>query len=78
MYDALDILTRSIAEPEKVDQLQEKLQRLKIILIKKTELQKDTVEQLKAAKHEASMSAQVETKQSKQLDERDKKNWSKS
>ena len=72
IYDSLDILTKSVTEPEKVDQLQEKLKRFKIIMIKKTVLQKKTVEELKSARHAANLSAQVEAMQSKQLDEKDK------
>ena len=41
-------------------------------MIKKTVLQKKTVEELKSARHEANLSAQVEAKQSKQLDKKDK------
>ena len=41
-------------------------------MIKKTVLQKKTVEELKSARHEANLSAQVEAMKSKQLDEKDK------
>ena len=72
LYEALNVLTQSVEDPEKVIQLQDKLKRYQNIMKKKNVIQKSIVQELKTAKHDSAMRAQVEVKQSKQLDEKDR------
>ena len=68
LYNSLDILAHSVAEPEKAQELQDKLKRYQSIMTKKTDLQIKTSKEIKRLKHEVKMSSQVTTEQFKQLD----------
>ena len=72
LYNALDILTKSVEDPQKVVELQDKLKRYQSIMNKKNLIPKSVVQELKSAKHDSAMRAQVEVKQAKQLDEKDR------
>ena len=72
LYNALDTLTKSVEDPDKVVELQDKLNRYQNIMKKKNAIQKAIVQELKSAQHDSALRAQVEEKQAKQLDEKDR------
>ena len=72
LYEALNTLTQSVDDPEKVIQLQEKLKRYQKIMEQKNIICESLLEELKIAKHNATLMAQVEINQAKELDEKDK------
>ena len=72
LYNALNVLALSVQEPEKAEALQDKLNRYKNIMTKKTNIQIAATEEIKRLKHEVNLSNQVATNQEKQLDKKDK------
>ena len=72
LYDALDVLTQSVVEPEKEIEMKDKLLRYRNIMTNKTKLQEKTGRELKATKDEVIKIREVESKQFQELEKKGK------
>ena len=72
LYNALDVLTQSVMEPEKEMEMKDKLIRYKNIMTNKTKLQKKTGRELKATKDEILKTKEVESRQFQELEKKGK------
>ena len=70
LYEALNTLTQSVDDPEKVIQLQEKLKRYQKIMEQKNLIRESLLEELKIAKHNSTLMAQVEVNKAKELNKK--------
>ena len=71
LYNDLNSFAEGLDNPNKVEELKETVKRFQSAMEKKTELQVAATKEIKRLKHEVKLSAQVEAKQSRELDEKD-------